>query len=261
MSTNDQIVPEDKEVELPDVPRAEEESLLSAEDVKKKIEEVVDKAFQKPRVAEVPATGTVSLSSRDVLLWKNPYISGGIFLIGNLFFFLVTFGGYSVMSIFSYLLMLEIGISFLYVNFFAIVSNLLFKKPYRKGASEGPVGRQVYVSKSLVQKQLEALAPLFADLENTAVNTLLCTDNVLALKGLGALFVVAQVGRFFSTLTLLYLGFLGAFTLPKLYELKQKEVDEVVASGKQQLTSAYSTLQQSVIQKIPRASELMKKGQ
>lgn len=51
-----------------------------------------------------------------ILSWKNPIRTGVVFAIGNLFFYLVTFRGYSVIQLLSYISLLLLTLSFVYVN-------------------------------------------------------------------------------------------------------------------------------------------------
>mmetsp|Transcript_23671 Transcript_23671/g.40730 ORF Transcript_23671/g.40730 Transcript_23671/m.40730 type:complete len:253 (+) Transcript_23671:75-833(+) len=208
---------------------------------------------EKPSALE---SGGSASSVRDVLNWKNPVLSGVIFGIGNFFFYLLLFRGYTVLSLLAYGLLAEVGICFAYVNFFNVVSNLLVKKPTGKSSSVPAGRRQFHVSRDVVGYHIDAALPYLNDFEDIVMNILLCTDNVLALKGMAALFLTGLVGNLFSFSTICYLAFLGAFAGPKLYEMYRPQINKYANLGLDH-AKTYSKL---LIDRIPKAADIKKKS-
>mmetsp|Transcript_23676 Transcript_23676/g.40742 ORF Transcript_23676/g.40742 Transcript_23676/m.40742 type:complete len:255 (+) Transcript_23676:78-842(+) len=216
-------------------------------------QEATPQPEKKPSALE---SGASASSVRDILNWKNPVLSGVIFGIGNFFFYLLLFRGYTVLSLLAYGLLAEVVICFAYVNFFNVVSNLLVKKPSGTDSTAPASRRQFHLSRDVVGCHIDAAIPYLNVVEDTVMNILLCTDNVLALKGMAALFCAAVLGNLFSFATLCYLAFLGAFGGPKLYEMHRLQIHRYMNLGLD-YAKTYSNL---LIDRIPKATDLKKKS-
>ncbi|XP_009588252.1 reticulon-like protein B9 [Nicotiana tabacum] len=66
------------------------------------------------------------------------------------------------------------------------------------------------------------------------------------------LWILSVIGNYFSSLNLLYLGFMCLATLPALYERYQNEVDYLVSQGNQDMKKLYEKFDTEVLNKIPR---------
>ncbi|KAM3269601.1 hypothetical protein CQW23_25152 [Capsicum baccatum] len=74
-----------------------------------------------------------------------------------------------------------------------------------------------------------------------------------------SLWILSIIGNYFSSLNLLYLGFVCLATLPALYERYQNEVDYLVKQGNQDMKKLYNKFDTEVLNKIPRGPVKQKK--
>jgi hypothetical protein len=62
-----------------------------------------------------------------------------------------------------------------------------------------------------------------------ALQVFFARDVLLIIEVSGVVFLVSQVGKLFSGTFFLYLTFILSFVWPRVYEMKQKEIDAAVA--------------------------------
>jgi len=158
-------------------------------------------------------------------MWTDPVESGFIFAIANLFFLLLIFGGYTVVTLVSYLLISFLAVAGVYVNV------TLFTQRGKPNPLVEKLGTaQVQIDESGVNATSRVIilaTNLFVAEFRKAAQF---TDKIFSIKvffslvGLGFI-----VGNLFSTETLLYLATLKAFILPRLYREKQADIDRLLA--------------------------------
>ncbi|XP_060196325.1 reticulon-like protein B14 [Lycium barbarum] len=73
------------------------------------------------------------------------------------------------------------------------------------------------------------------------------------------LWILSIIGNYFSSLNLLYVGFVCLATLPALYERYQNEFDYLVSQGNQDMKKLYDKFDTEVLNKIPRGPVKQKK--
>ncbi|KAL0446846.1 UNVERIFIED_CONTAM: Reticulon-like protein B14 [Sesamum latifolium] len=73
------------------------------------------------------------------------------------------------------------------------------------------------------------------------------------------LWILSGIGNYFSSLNLLYTGFLCLITLPALYERYQDEVDYLAGKGNRNMKKLYKKLDSKFLNKIPRGPVKEKK--
>ncbi|KAK4358359.1 hypothetical protein RND71_023969 [Anisodus tanguticus] len=73
------------------------------------------------------------------------------------------------------------------------------------------------------------------------------------------LWILSIIGNYFSSLNLLYLGFVCLATLPALYERYEHEVDYLVSQGNQDMKKLYNKFDTEILNKIPRGPVKQKK--
>lgn len=76
---------------------------------------------------------------------------------------------------------------------------------------------------------------------------------------ISSLWILSIIGNYFSSLNLLYLGFVCLATLPALYERYQNEVDYLVSQSNQDMKKLYNKFDNEVLNKIPRGPVKQKK--
>jgi hypothetical protein len=155
---------------------------------------------------------------------------------------------YSSVSILCWVLILHIVLRFSYTNGSRVLADMnVIGKQLR--APEPP---ETFVT----EEQMQALVPEITAQINTTLQlgySLLageCTTGVL--QAVAVLFVISLASRIFGTTGLFFLLFVAAFSLPKGYELKKKEVDQGIEVLKKSATDVWA----KAIQSIPKASDL-----
>jgi len=216
-----------------------------------------DSSSKEVREAKKPVKTYLAIISSDPLYdeaskivhWRDPVKTGLLFGIFNFFFFLSTFAEYSLLTIFSYLLLTLLSICFGYSNYVVLKASWLQGKRVDNPFKERFKDATFHVSRQTAEQHLATIL----DLVNLTIDNLrevfYCTDTLLSLKFALYFYLGATVGNWFSGPTLLYLGMLFSFVWFRLYEEKQKEIDQFYNIAKSQ-TNAYLQL---AISKLPPA--------
>ncbi|KAK4527374.1 hypothetical protein GAYE_SCF39G5296 [Galdieria yellowstonensis] len=191
------------------------------------------------------APSFISGKAAQLIYWRNIFVSSVVFVVGNIFFLTITVGKKSVISVLSYAFMIQLGLSFVYVNFSKLFVGFL--GPDFVGT---PTLGRPYVTKESLSKYLETSSKLI----NTSIDqikiALFCVDNMFTLKLLGFFYFLSWVGKWMSTATMMYLVFLYTFTVPVIYEHFHKEVDEFVVFVKARIHEVLRPLVQTVQQQL-----------
>eukprot|EP01114_Cavostelium_apophysatum_P024188 TRINITY_DN93_c0_g1_i1.p1 TRINITY_DN93_c0_g1~~TRINITY_DN93_c0_g1_i1.p1 ORF type:complete len:277 (+),score=55.38 TRINITY_DN93_c0_g1_i1:119-949(+) len=192
---------------------------------------------------------------QKILLWRDPVKTGLLFGIFNFFFFLSTWAEYSFVTIVSYLLLTLLCICFGYSNYVVQKATWFQGKRVENPFTERFKDAKFHVSRETVDKHLTTVL----DLTNTTIDkfrdVFYCNDNFLSLRFAAYFYLAATIGNWFSGATLVYLVSLGAFVWPRLYEEKQKEIDQfygiAVAQADTYYKLALSKLPPAVTQRFP----------
>jgi len=206
----------------------------------------VEKVEIKSYVAIFKANPLYPEASR-VVHWRDPVKSGLLFGIFNFFYLLITYGEYSFLTLVSYLLMTLLGVSLAYVNYVVMRASWFQGKKVDNPLKEKFKGSNFHVSKTTVEQHLQTII----DLTNTTVDkfrdVFFISNTVESIKVLGYLYLIAVLGKWFNDSTLLYLVVLGFFVWPRLYEEKQKEIDQFYGIAKTEVKKYY----QIALSKVP----------
>jgi len=116
-------------------------------------------------------------------------------------------------------------------------------------------GQKFTVRKEAIEKHVDTLLDLINLVIDEYREVFFITSNFLALKFAFYFYLGATVGEWFDAITLLYLGLLGAFIWPRLYEEKHNEIDHFYGIAKENvdkyLQLALSKIPPSVTAKFP----------
>jgi len=161
-----------------------------------------------------------------VVHWRDPIKSGLLFGIFNFFYFLITYGEYSFLTLVSYLFLALLSVSFGYVNYVVMRANWFQGKKVENPLKEKFKGANFHINKAVGEQHFQTVV----DVINTTVDkfrdAFFVSNNLETLKVAGYLYLFAVLGKWFNDSTLLYLVVLGFFIWPRLYEEKQKEIDQ-----------------------------------
>jgi len=163
----------------------------------------------------------------NIFYWRDPVKSGLLFGIFNFFFFLISYGEYTVLTLVSYLLFSLLGVCVGYANYVVLKASWLQGKHAENPFKERFKDAKFHLSKETAQKHLDTVVDIVNLTVDTYRDVFYSVNVALSLKWLAYFFLFAQVGKMFSGETLVYLAGLGAFVWPRLYQEKQKEIDQV----------------------------------
>lgn len=103
---------------------------------------------------------------------------------------------------------------------------------------------------------LSSPLPTKSDPHNTAFAYRLVSgkDIILAGQAALALFALSKVAAWFTSLGLIFVAAVLAFSIPKIYELRKGEIDGLAAKAADQGKAHYKKFVEPYVAKIPRAS-------
>ncbi|KAL8511343.1 hypothetical protein ACS0TY_017949 [Phlomoides rotata] len=187
--------------------------------------------------------------SADVMLWRNKKISASVLTCATIVWVLFEWLNYHFLTLVCFFLVIGLLLQFVWTN----ASGML-----NRGRSSSSVPRVVFPEE------------VFANIGNmigSELNRGLCYMQDVACDGnlkhflavVGSLFAVAIIGSWCNLLTVIYIGFVGAHTLPILYERYDDQVDAFVMGVFQQFNHNYKKLDSSVLSRIPRMSSFKRR--
>jgi len=167
-----------------------------------------------------------------IVHWNDPVRSGLLFGIWNFFFFLITWGNYSLLTLVSYLLLSIVLSSFCYANFVVYKALWLQKKQVPNPLKERFGNAKWHIPRKTANQITDSILD-FSNLTIDYLREAVYAQNILfSLKFAALLYFMAQIGNWFSDPCLIYLVGLIAFVWPKLYQEKQKEIDHAAELAK-----------------------------
>ncbi|KAB5568397.1 hypothetical protein DKX38_002190 [Salix brachista] len=217
--------------------------------------------------------------SADVLLWRNKKISSGVLTGATAIWVLFEWLNYHFLSLISFVLALGMLAQFIWIN----ASGLLKRSPAQVPRLVLPddifvsIGRSVGAEVNRALQFLQDLscggnlkqflvyhacvlssnggnAFIFLQISGQIIEEMLCVlnDLVYSVAAVVSLWVAAIIGSWCNFLTVMYIGFVAAHTLPVLYERYEDEVDDFMYKAFGQLQNNYQKFDAGVLSKIPK---------
>lgn len=181
-------------------------------------------------------------SVKDLLLWTNPKLSGAVF--GSSFVLLLSLACCSLLTVVSSLLLLALTVSGSYRFYLAVVFRI-------NGVQDPTFEKLGQYDVTLPNERLQQLTNLIETDVNRGLrqlkSILLWENTVQSLSAFIGLYFVYCIGSVFNTLTLLTLALVGAFSIPKIYELYKEPIDQAIAQG----TNSVHNVIRQVSAKVP----------
>ncbi|XP_020238944.1 reticulon-like protein B8 [Cajanus cajan] len=176
--------------------------------------------------------------SADVLLWRNKKISASVLTGATVVWVLFEWLNYNFLTILGFVLVLVMLAQFLWSNASGMFNSTPSNVPRLVLPEELFVNIATVVGGE-VNKGLRFLQDVA------------CGGNLKQfLIVVGSLFAGAVVGSWCNFITVIYIGFVAAHTLPVLYEKYEDEVDNFVYKVLDQMQNHYRNLDASVLSKI-----------
>jgi len=156
----------------------------------------------------------------ELCLWTQPLYSGLVFAGGLLWFLMLGWFGYSSITVLSYACLLHLIARLVYSCGHGVLSKLDMAAP-----REVPAAPEVFVTEEEVELHLRRATEVANAAFRTAYSLWVCDLEPTVFKWMGGLFALALASKIFGTTGLCFLAFVLAFTWPKLYATKKKEID------------------------------------
>ncbi|KAL3633808.1 Reticulon-like protein B8 [Castilleja foliolosa] len=177
--------------------------------------------------------------SADVLLWRNKKISASVLTGATIVWVLFEWLNYNFISLLSFALAFGLFVQFFWKNASAMINRSPSKVPRLVLPNEFFVN----IGKAVGYEVNRGL--LF--LQDAA-----CEGNLKQfLVVIASLLAAAIIGSWCNFLTVIYIGFVAAHTLPILYERYEDEVDAFVYKLINQFQHNYRKLDARVLSRIP----------
>ena len=206
---------------------------------------IVDKNKTPMPTTSVPATSVpaTSVPSFELLYWSNPKATGVAFGLGMFMFYLLLWRSYSILSLVAFI----VSVNLLVQGMFILLLKLAPLRSYIEKYSVPNVLDlfDTVVKSPLFLGFLNLLKSCSIIIRKSISNSLKCTSIADFCKMMTITYLVYLVGCWFSPLTLSFLSFVSAFTLPKLYTLFQAQIDEKVADVIAKIAKKYNEMIES----------------
>ncbi|CAL9092089.1 unnamed protein product [Musa acuminata var. zebrina] len=187
--------------------------------------------------------------SADVLLWRNNKISSSVLTVATAIWILFEWLNYHFLTLLAFALVIGMLIQFVWSN----ASRVLNRSPPQVPRLVLPDDLFANVALSL-GAQVNHFLRFIQDVS--------CGGNLkqflMVVASLGA---TALIGSWCNFLTIIYIGFVCAHTLPVLYEKNVNQVDGFLYKLLGQMQSQYRKLDGSLLSKIPKGNLKFKKNE
>ncbi|XP_008811812.4 reticulon-like protein B8 isoform X1 [Phoenix dactylifera] len=176
--------------------------------------------------------------SADVLLWRNKKISSSVLTGATATWVLFEWLQYNILTILCFALVIGMLIQFLWSN----ASDMLSRSPSQVPRLVLP--EELFINIAVcIGAQINQFLGFIQDVA--------CGRNLRqSLVVVVSLWAAAVIGSWCNFLTVLYIGFVCAHTLPVLYEKYEDQVDDFVYNLIGQLQNRYRKVDASVFSKM-----------
>ncbi|KAM7484593.1 hypothetical protein LguiA_000602 [Lonicera macranthoides] len=172
----------------------------------------------------------------DIILWREKNLSAAILIGVTMFWFLFQVVEYNFVSLICHISILIMLIVFIWSS----GATLAYWSP--------PDIRDLTVPESSFRWLLAKFNRLLLKFCEISSGK----DFTHFFLAVASLWILSVLGNYFSSINLLYLGFLCMETIPALYERYEREVDHLVIKGNQDAKKLYKKFDANVLTKIPR---------
>ncbi|MBA0779762.1 hypothetical protein Gotri_003973 [Gossypium trilobum] len=185
--------------------------------------------------------------SADVMLWRNKKISASFLASATLIWVLFEWLNYHFLTLLSFALVLGMVAQFVWSNASGLLNRSSSQVPRLVLPDElfVSIGRSVGAEVNRCLQYLQDVS---------------CQGNLKQFLVVAvSLWVAAVIGSWCNFLTVLYIGFVAAHTLPVLYERYDEQIDGFVYKVLDQFQNHYKKLDSGFLSKIPKGKFKLKK--
>merc|ERR1712198_195847 len=167
----------------------------------------------------------------DLIYWKD--IKKSAVVAASSLFLLIALSIFSVLSVVSYISLAVLTVTFS----FAVYKRTL--AAVQKSNEGHPFGQYLEMDLTISPEKAQEYAEIISSYMATYVGELrrlvLVEDMIDSIKFGIFLWVITYIGAWFNGLTLLILGLVSMFSLPKTYEVYQEQIDAYLALAQDQV--------------------------
>lgn len=182
----------------------------------------------------------------NLLYWVELQRTAGVF--GGILFLLLSLRFYSVIGVITTFALSLLVVAFLYRIGMTIV------KAVQKTSAEHPfkhlLEEKIELSEEAAQKLASDLRVCINERIRQAQCLFLVKDTVASLKAMVMFWLVSYIAGCVNFLTLCILGTIVVFTVPKLYEEKQAEIDQIFSLVMSKTCMVCGIIEQKLPEKI-----------
>ncbi|KAK4536444.1 hypothetical protein CDCA_CDCA08G2469 [Cyanidium caldarium] len=219
-------------------------------------------ASQSLRVAPRKIPGQL----QEILMWRNKYRSGLVFSLGNLFFFFTTVMQLTTVTVFAMIVFWLVLIGACLVQLSKALAYVTNSAPLVAAPDRE---HRRFITRDWMVRHIDTLVNAVNILADRVRDAVYCRDWRLTAKVLLGSYVIGKLGSLLVSMWVGWLLFLSVMTLPKLYEWKQKEIDQMVDDIKPVVTQKVRQAESFARQKAqeladripPKAKERLRKLQ
>eukprot|EP01083_Nonionella_stella_P019650 54565_1 len=185
--------------------------------------------------------------ARSLIWWKDPANSLVALGIGLLTWYLLTCGGYTVVTLCGYMATLYIGACLLHINGVWLYSRYTNSGEVIKFRHHFP-DTEVWVTPADVQSVLEVAA----DRTNTSLryfrDIVHCKNMGASLRALSVTIVIAAIGWMFDGVTIVALAYVLSLVVPITYQRNQIVADRAIMKVKLKYSEISSPINKRIEQ-------------
>jgi len=178
----------------------------------------------------------------DLVYWRDPKKTGIVF--GSMLVLLLSLALFSVLSVVAYLSLAALTVT---------VSFRVYKQVLQAVQKTGeghPFKQYLEADITIPEQRVHQLAEHVASHLSSNLRELrrlfLVEDMVDSIKFGLLLWVLTYVGAWFNGMTLIILGVISVFTLPKFYETHKTQIDQYIDLARTQITTVFKQIQEKI---------------
>jgi len=178
----------------------------------------------------------------DLIYWRDVKKSGIVF--GSMLVLLLSLALFSVLSVVAYLSLAGLTVTITFVVYKKVLGAV------QKTSDGHPFKAYLEFDVSLPEERLHQVADAIMKNSTSSIKELrrlfLVEDLVDSLKFGLLLWVLTYIGAWFNGMTIIILGVIGLFTLPKVYETYQVQIDQYIDLARTQINNVVTQVRAKI---------------
>jgi len=176
----------------------------------------------------------------DLIYWKD--LKKSAVVAASSLFLLISLSIFSVLSVVSYISLAVLTVTFSYAVYKRTLAAV------QKSNEGHPFGQYLEMDLTISPEKAQEYAEIISSYMATYVGELrrlvLVEDMIDSIKFGIFLWVMTYIGAWFNGLTLMILGLVSMFSLPKTYEVYQEQIDAYLALAQDQVKGVMAQVEE-----------------